>query len=403
MSAPSAPSLPPALGSDRQDGSRWATAWRYALALVISLTAWFTTAATMADAQVDDTPIFVWFVIGDLALGLVSFLLVRWRARLPATVAAVTNLFTFVSASSAGPSTWMVGSLAARQRWRDLAWVAPLAVVAGVVQERFYPGDDDLPLWASVLIGALIVGIVIAVGNAMGSQRNLMASLRDRAETAEREQQARVARAQTAERTRIAREMHDVLAHRISLVAMHAGALSYRTDLTPEEQATAARTIEENAHRALTDLREVLGVLRDPTLAGGAPEAPQPQAADIGRLVDDERSSGMRVAFEDSTRGDVPDAAARTAYRIVQEALTNARKHAAGTSVTVRLTGSEEDGLDVSIRNAAPVGNRDTVLPESGLGLIGLQERVALAGGRLRHGTDASGGFVVAAWIPWHP
>ncbi len=295
-----------------------------------------------------------------------------------------------------------MGSLAARNRWRLLTLVVPLSILGGVVQERLYPGEDDLPLWASILFGFLIVGIVVAVGYAMGSQRSLLESLRDRADTAEREQQARVAQAQAAERTRIAREMHDVLAHRISLVAMHAGALSYRTDLTPEEQATAAKTIEDNAHRALRDLRDVLGVLRDPTQpTDGDPERPQPVISDIARLVEEERASGMRVSLDDAIVGELPDSRGRTAYRIVQEALTNARKHAAGTSVTVTLSGSEDDGLTVTIRNAAAVGAPRSTLPDSGLGLIGLDERVGLTGGRLRHGRDAGGGYVVEAWIPW--
>ncbi|MFC7490010.1 MULTISPECIES: sensor histidine kinase [unclassified Knoellia] len=382
--------------------SRLSSAWRYGLALLISAVAWGAVAVAMDDANVGDEPIMTWLLIGDTLLGLGSFALMRWRHRWPGPVAVLTGLASFVSATSAGPATWAVGSVASRHRWRLLPVVLPLNVVAGIVQERFYPGEDDLPLWASLLFGVLIVGIVVAVGYAMGSQRNLMDSLRDRAFTAEREQQARVAQAQAAERTRIAREMHDVLAHRISLVAMHAGALSYRTDLTPEEQATAARTIEENAHQALRDLREVLGVLRDPTVPTEAgPERPQPLIGDIAGLVEAERLAGLRVSLDDTLDGEVPEGQGRTAYRVVQEALTNARKHAPGTSVTVTLGGSADDGLTVVVRNAAPVGSHPSSLPDSGLGLIGLDERVGLAGGRLGHGPDATGGYVVRAWIPW--
>jgi signal transduction histidine kinase len=383
--------------------TRLASAWRYALALVISLGTWGVLVVTAAERPAGD-PAVMWFLIGDPLLGLVSFVLIRWRHRRPATVALLLTASSFVSISSAGPASWIVGSIASRRRWRLLALVTPLSVLGGVVQERIGISEDVLPLWASVAFGVLVVGILVATGYAMGSQRELVDSYRDRAETAEREQRARVAQAQAAERTRIAREMHDVLAHRISLVAMNAGALGYRTDLTAHEQASAAKSIEENAHRALSDLRAVLGVLRDPTRpTGTAPERPQPGLDDVAVLVAEERAGGMRVRLSDRVEGELPASTGRTAYRIVQEALTNARKHAPGTAVTVDLAGSPEDGLVVAVRNAAPVGSGPSraSLPASGLGLIGLAERAALAGGRINHGVDAGGGYAVRAWIPW--
>jgi signal transduction histidine kinase len=197
--------------------------------------------------------------------------------------------------------------------------------------------------------------------------------------------------------------MHDVLAHRISLVAMHAGALGYRTDLSDEERTSTARSIEENAHRALSDLRAVLGVLRDPMLpADAAPEPPQPGADDVAALVREEVAGGMRVQLSEQVADGVPAATGRTAYRIVQEALTNVRKHAPGTTVSVELTGTPEDGLLVSVRNAAPVARpAGPPLPASGLGLLGLAERATLAGGRISHGAEPDGGYAVRAWIPW--
>lgn len=205
---------------------RLGSVWRWSLAGFISLVAWGFTGVAMADANIDDEPIIAWFFVGDLALGLVSVLLIRVRHRWPLGVSVVTNLFACVSTSAAGPATWAVGSVAARHRWRDVAVVAPSWSSPASSRSASTRGKTSLPVWAAILFGALIAGIVIAVGYAMGAQRDLMASLRERAVTAEREQQARVAQAQAAERTRIAREMHDVLAHRISLVAMHAGALS---------------------------------------------------------------------------------------------------------------------------------------------------------------------------------
>ena len=287
----------------------------------------------------------MWFLVGDPLLGLVSFGLIRWRHRRPELVAGLITAFSFVSAASAGPASWILGSLASRRRWRLVAVVGFLNVVAGVVLERIGIAEDTLPMWVSAAFGCLVVGILVATGYAMSSQRQLVDSYRDRALTAEREQLARVAQARAAERTRIAREMHDVLAHRISLVAMNAGTLSYRTDLSDEERAATARSIEDNAQRALSDLRAVLGVLRDPTQpADGTPERPQPGIDDIAGLVAEEAAGGMRVRLSNRVEDEMPAATGRTAFRIVQEALTNVRKHATGTAVTVDIAGTRTTG-----------------------------------------------------------
>ena len=119
--------------------------------------------------------------------------------------------------------------------------------------------------------------------------------------------------------------MHDVLGHRLSLLSVHAGALEFRPDAPAEEVARATKVIRENAHQALQDLREVIGVLRAPV-----GELPQPTLADVHQLVAESGRVGMRVSLHDETGGPVPDLAGRTAYRVVQEALTNARKHAPG-------------------------------------------------------------------------
>ena len=156
--------------------------------------------------------------------------------------------------------------------------------------------DNQSPWYVNLALGVFVAGIGIAVGMYIGARRELVATLQDRAERAEREQALRVAQAQAHERTRIAREMHDVLAHRMSLVAMHAGALAYRDDLTPTETRETAEIIQANSHRALADLREILGVLRD--AEEGAPHRPQPTLADVDTLVDDERAAGARITVK---------------------------------------------------------------------------------------------------------
>jgi signal transduction histidine kinase len=155
--------------------------------------------------------------------------------------------------------------------------------------------------------------------------------------------------------------------------------------------------IREKAHEALTDLRGVLGVLRDAD--GELALAPQPTYADVGRLVDDARQGGLHVELRDDVTVPeaVPLAAGRTLYRIVQEGITNARKHAPGTLLTVALSGSPDDGLEVVLRNPLGFGS---ATPGAGLGLVGLSERAELRGGRIEaHREGAS--FVLHGWIPW--
>ena len=171
--------------------------------------------------------------------------------------------------------------------------------------------------WANTtVISVLSLAFFIAGGAFVGARRDLLASLRERVATAEREQPERVAQARATERARIAREMHDVLAHRISLVAMQSGALAYRSDLTREETAQAAAVMRDNAHQALGELREVLGLLRDPDEPDAQPRRPQPTLADLDDLVAQTRASGVDVhatlAIDDPGRVPRPSRATAT-------------------------------------------------------------------------------------------
>ena len=207
-----------------------------------------------------------------------------------------------------------------------------------------------------------------------------------------------------AERTRIAREMHDVLAHRISLLALHAGGLEVRPDLPPAKVRETAELLRSTARQALEELRGVIGVLREEPGQEPAPPPPQPTLSDIRRLVEERRQVGATIDFEMQVEhaDAVPSALGRDAYRIVQEAITNVGKHANGAAARVRVTGAPGDGLHVSVRNRQPVhAHAGPALPGSGAGLLGLQERVALAGGTLVHGPDGSGDFVVDAELKW--
>ena len=195
--------------------------------------------------------------------------------------------------------------------------------------------------------------------------------------------------------------MHDVLAHRMSLVALHAGALAYRTDLSGAETRTAAAIIQANSQGALADLREILGLLRD--TGGEADARPQPTLGDLDALLETERASGAHITLlsdlEDLSAP--PVTVGRSAYRIVEEGLTNARKHARHGAGTVELTGRPGLGLDLCVRNPVRVGARHPGDGATGYGLIGLAERAAASHGRFSSGQTPEGDFLLRAWLPW--
>ena len=366
----------------------WSHAWRVAVMLFISALAWVP--VWHREAEVSQA----WW-IADLVIGTAMYVLVIFRRRWPVAVAVATAVASGVSGFAIGPAVLAAASVATRRRWREITLVGSVNFAAA----QFFSvvTSTDQSVWLLTIANAIAVGAVLGWGMYIGSRRELVWTLRNRAERAEAEQELRVRRARGQEQTRIAREMHDVLAHRISQISMHAGALAYREDLTPAEVRASAEVIRDKAHEALTDLRGVLGVLRDGA-TGERLLTPQPTYADLPRLVDEAQGSGLRIEFEDLVHDPVPDAAGRTIYRIVQEGITNVRKHAPGAMLTVRVSGSPDDGIDVLLRN--PVGFGPTRTPGAGLGLIGLAERAELSGGRLEHGRDGPV-FVLHGWIPW--
>jgi signal transduction histidine kinase len=275
-------------------------------------------------------------------------------------------------------------------------WI-PSCLLFGV----YSPTTD--PLSVILLVTPLALAAT-AIGMFVRARRQLLFTLRERAERAETGQRLHEDRARMAERTRIAREMHDVLAHRISLLALHAGALEVRPDLPPEKVRETAELLRSTARQALEELRGVVGLLREEPGNEWVPAVPQPTLSDIRRLVEETRRAGANIDFEMRVEQAeaIPGALGRDAYRIVQEALTNVGKHASGTATRVRVSGEPVVGLHVSVRNRQPIrAQAGPTLPGSGAGLLGLQERVALAGGTLVHGPDGTGDFVVDAELQW--
>ena len=375
----------------------WSHAWRLVVVLLISALAWVGTTGVLDHGPDHDVDQARWLLV-DVALGLPAVALVFLRRRLPLQVALVTTVLATFSAFAAGPATLASVSLATRRRWPQVVLLGVAGVASGSIFTLLRPAVDPEPWWVTALTNVVFTSAMLAWGMYIGSRRELLWTLRSRAERAEAEQELRVAQSQQAERDRIAREMHDVLAHRISQISMRAGALSYRDDLTAEQMRADAHVIRDTAHEALTDLRGVLGVLRDP--GGGVLDTPQPTYDDLDVLVDRARAAGQRIEFSTQveTIGPVPPASGRTLYRIVQEGITNARKHAPGSQLWIRLEGSPDDGLAVTLRN--PIGFGPSTTPGSGLGLVGLAERAELRGGRLEHRREGDE-FVLRGWIPW--
>ena len=330
-------------------------------------------------AQQEDPP--EWLILLDLGAGLIGCCLLWLRRRWPVQIAVVLALMGAFSAFASGAGAIALFTVAVHRRFSVVAAVTAIGFAVLPIYILIHPEEND-PVWVSVVFIVIITAAIIAWGMFVRARRQLVLSLRERAERAEAEQQMRVEQAQAHERARIAREMHDVLAHRISLLSMHAGALEFRPDAPPEEIARAAGVVRASAHQALEDLREVIGVLREESLDGD-PERPQPTLANLPGLLDESRQAGMHVSSECLVEdlAAVPEGVGRNAYRIVQEALTNARKHAHGAAVDVTLDGAAGSGLTVEVRNRLPVGAAAAPIPGAGTGLIGLAERT-IAGGR---------------------
>jgi signal transduction histidine kinase len=287
-------------------------------------------------------------------------------------------------------------TIAARPR-RPRGFGVLLGVLALVVLARMLVVSEVSALFA-VVVTVLVVGVPVLLGLWIGIRRALIAHLRDEAERLEREQLLDAERAKAQERARIAREMHDVVAHRVGLMVLHAGALE--VSLADPAAAQQAALVRQTGREALQELRDILGILRE-----GEDRAlldPQPTLADLDRLVQQSRDTGMAVSVAvDGTRRQLPATVERTAYRLVQEALTNVHRHAANAATEVGVRYGREQ-LEVAVRNARPANgpHPGLALASGGHGLVGLRERVTLLGGTFQAGPRLDGGFEVRASIP---
>jgi signal transduction histidine kinase len=337
----------------------------------------------------------------DVAAGVLSWLLTPLTLWRPAATTAVITVLAAVSPAATPPATIGALQVARRRRSPVAVAVAVAGVAAHAVQGAWRSHGGMSYGWWLVLV-TIGYGALLGWGAWAQAREALIRSLHERARRAEAEQGRRVAEARMLERRKIAREMHDVLAHRLSLLATFAGAMQYRPDSSPEQLSRAAGVVRDGVHQALDELREVISLLRDDDPPDGDGIRPQPVLADVPRLVEESRDAGTEVLLREAVDepAEAPPSVARTAYRVIQEGLTNARKHAAGQPVQVALRGGPGTGLEIDVRNA--LTPQSTAPPErsGGAGLVGLTERVHRAGGRLDH-QAAAGEFRLHASIPW--
>jgi len=272
-----------------------------------------------------------------------------------------------------------------------------LAVAVVVLNLPWIGGTQD---FRDVVTNAALLGGAWIVGDNMRSRRRRDELLRERAERAEQEREERAEKAALEERARIAREIHDVVTHSVSVIAVQAGAARTVVQDNPEQALEALQSIERVSRETMAELRRALGVMRDPD--GGADMAPQPGLGRLDDLV--EQFAGTGLVVEMVITGDarpVPTGVDLAAYRVVQEALTNTLKHAGPTTARVELR-FEPELLGVTVTDDGggggppPSPNGDG----GGQGIVGMRERVAAYGGTFRAGPGGEGGFVVEAEFP---
>jgi signal transduction histidine kinase len=253
------------------------------------------------------------------------------------------------------------------------------------------------PSLASVVTNFVIFGLAWVIGDNVQTRRAYVAELRDRADQAEQNQAERSQRAVEVERTRIARELHDLVAHSVSVMVVQAAGGGRALARDPEEAAGAFASIEATGREALNELRRLLGVLRDEGSAGVPPLTPAPSMRDLRALVSHYTEAGLPVSVEvQGAERDLPPAIDLSAYRIIQEALTNSLKHAGPAHAAVHVDYGE-DCLEVTIIDD---GRGAGAVNHGGLGLVGMRERVELFSGRLRTGPTPGGGYTVRVRLP---
>ncbi|WNI24110.1 sensor histidine kinase [Streptomyces sp. ITFR-16] len=298
------------------------------------------------------------------------------------------------------------------ERWASRLALA-CSLCAATLSQLRWPNEDVEPRsWAQTvfLVVVMTVPFVLAwvLGDSMRTRRAYFDELEERAARLEREREAQSKVAVAAERARIARELHDVVAHNVSVMVVQADGAAYVMDAAPDQARQALETISSTGRQALAEMRRLLGVLRTGDARESGEYVPQPDVEQIEDLIDQVRTAGLAVDFKvEGTPRPLPSGVELTAYRIVQEALTNTRKHGGpNAGASVRLV-YFDDGLGLLVeddgRGAAHELYEDGGADGAGHGMIGMRERVGMVGGTLDAGPRPGGGFRISALLPLKP
>jgi signal transduction histidine kinase len=359
----------------------------------------FNIAATGVTAQGRDPHLGL-----DLLAGAALTVPLLWRRRAPLpmaiavmTVALAQTLWLTPPpdvAAAVGVAATSMFSLGHHAEPRPgLAGICISAAIATVMGAVYDPGDIVFPV-------VFFFVLPWTAGRALRSRLLLTRELAEKAARLEADREERAARAVADERARIARELHDVVAHSLTVMVIQAGAARRLVDRDPDRVVEAAATIRQMGREALDEMRRLVGVLGDE--GGGQPAlAPQPTMADLESLVERARGAGLEVELSvHGERAELPPGVDLSAYRVVQEALTNTVKHSGARRASVSVTYGEDE-LELCVADDG-AGSPDgpAPVPSGGHGLVGMRERVTLYGGELHAGARDGGGFEVRARFP---
>jgi signal transduction histidine kinase len=332
------------------------------------------------------------FAVGAVVFGLVEALPLWWRRRYPVPVLAIIVCAEIakwamgVSAEPSGPALVFAVYAVSVYDKSPVRLVVASAAIALIVLAVAMLLLGNFPFSRNLIPAGALSLVAWVIGDYMRSRRQFFIDMVSR-HRQERDQAA------DDERLRIARELHDVVAHNVSLMAIQAGAAR----VSGNSSGAALQSIESTARDTLAELNRLLGVLRKQS---DAPLAPQPGLDQVEALVKPARDAGLEVTLRiTGEKRLLPAALDLTAYRIVQEAVTNALRHAHASRLEVRIA-YLPDALELTVRDNGAGGSEETVMASTGHGLIGMRERVALFGGDLEAGSSALGGFTVRSRLP---